>query len=83
MTVKTDRTDCSTCGERVILARGFPPLDWWPSQYGVVAAQHTASGAWVARFLGPGDGPAVPEKRYAVHTCEQAEPGLPGRTVSD
>ena len=76
MTVHTDRTDCAECGARIIRARGYAPLNYWPDPQGVVAAQHTASGAWVARFLGPGDGPRVPEKRFSVHTCGEAEPGL-------
>lgn len=78
MSVKTDRTDCAECGARIIRARGFAPLNWWPDPQGVVAAQHTAAGAWVARFLGPGDRPVTPEKRYSVHECEQAAPGLSG-----
>jgi hypothetical protein len=69
--------DCAHpgCGVRLILARDalgkrLPALNALPDPLGTVAAQHLASGAWSARFLGQFEEPIVPEKRYSVHECE-------------
>lgn len=61
------------CGVRLILAKGLPPLNALPDPLGTVAAQHLASGGWVARFLARDEEPVVPEKRYSVHTCTGSE----------
>ena len=71
VSVRTDRTDCA-CGTRVILAKSVPPLNYHPDPAGTVAAEHTVSGAWRARFLATGEQPVIPEKRYAIHRCEAA-----------
>jgi hypothetical protein len=70
-------TDCAHpgCGVRLILAKGplgrrFPPLNAFEDPLGTVAAQHLASGAWLARFLAKDEEPVVPEKRYSLHECE-------------
>jgi hypothetical protein len=72
--------DCAHagCGVRLILAKGplgrrFPPLNAFEDPLGTAAAQHLASGAWSARFLASGEEPVVPEKRYSVHECEEAD----------
>ena len=67
--VRTDRTDCPRCASRVILARGFPPLDWAPDDAGTAAAVQTALGAWQARWWNPGAVLAPTEKRRRVHEC--------------
>jgi hypothetical protein len=67
--VRTEFTACG-CGVRVILAKGVPALNYGPDPAGTVAAEHKASGAWRARFLGRGEDPVLPEKRYSVHECD-------------
>lgn len=75
--IVTDRTDCGVCHKRIIRARsdrGRPVvLDYWPSQFGTIAAQHLPTGAWLARHLSQGGQPVHGvEKRYAEHKCEEA-----------
>jgi hypothetical protein len=71
--VRTDRTDCK-CGARVILAPGFPPLDYWPDDSGTVAVRHLATGAWAAEPFLPGDRLKPAGHRHAVHTCKDSTP---------
>ncbi len=61
---------CADCQARLIVARGVPALNAGPDPAGSAAAQQTAGGTWLARFLAAGEQPVVPEKRYAVHECE-------------
>jgi hypothetical protein len=67
--MKTDYRACEYCKVRIIIAKGVPPLNWGTDPAGSVAAQRTASGAWIARFLAKNEQPIVPEKRYTVHDC--------------
>ncbi len=61
---------CAHCQARLIVARGVPALNAGPDPAGSAAAQQTAGGTWLARWLAAGEQPVVPEKRYAVHDCE-------------
>jgi hypothetical protein len=76
MPVKTDYTDCPTCHVRVIwpvtkAGVKLPPANYGPDPAGRMAIQHTATGAWLARFLAIDEGPIFPEKRYSAHHCER------------
>jgi hypothetical protein len=68
---RTTRTDCPTCGDRVIwaiTAKGKrQALNYEPDPAGNVAAAHEASGAWRARSSPPGEPLRAPEKRYMPH----------------
>ena len=76
----TARTDCPTCGQRIIWAltasRKRQALNYDPDPAGNVAAVHEATGGWRARSSPPGDALSVPEKRYSVHwaTSPQCAP---------
>lgn len=71
---RTGIAPCPACSELVITAvlldGGTPvTIDRYPDQQGVIAAQHTALGAWHARRLPPGVAFDVTEHRYAIHEC--------------
>lgn len=69
---------CTGCQARIILVRGCPPIDWAASTDGAVAVEHTAAGAWKARFLARGEQPVAGlEKRHAVHHCPETAPLRP------
>jgi hypothetical protein len=36
-----------------------------------MAIQHEVTGTWRGRFLGRGEEPIVPEKRFRLHTCKE------------
>lgn len=70
---RTGIAPCPACSELVITAAlpgGIPvTLDRHPDGQGVIAAQQTALGAWLARRETPGVALGVTEKRYAIHCC--------------
>jgi hypothetical protein len=69
---RTGIAPCPACGELTITASldgAHVTLDRYPDGQGLVAAQHTALGAWIARRLPPGVAVDVTEHRYAIHCC--------------
>lgn len=74
----TDHRTCKYCGTRLIFARTpdgkkLPAVEYGEDPLGTVAVQHTATGAWIGRFLAKDEQPIVPEKRHAVHHCDGLE----------
>lgn len=74
--IKTDRTDCRTCGTRLILARlptgATIALNYARDPSGPLAVTHHATGAWSARWLTQEEmaRPLLPpEWRHSKHDC--------------
>jgi hypothetical protein len=67
---------CPDCTVRIIWpvdakGRHLPPVNWGPDPAGQMAIQHEVTGTWRGRFLGRGEDPIVPEKRFRLHKCER------------
>jgi hypothetical protein len=72
--VRTDRTDCPRCGDRVIVLTGLPAVDYQRDPQGTIAVAHLVTGAWRGRPFLPGDVLVAPEHRHRVHECAGEAP---------
>lgn len=71
------RTDCPSCGQRVIWAiteaGKRQALDWTPDPAGNVAAEQDVHGTWRARHAPAGEELVFPWKRFMPHAASHPQ----------